>query len=176
MEINNHKCPICLLKIEHYICNFGACPHHYCFQCILQWLFQNFTCPMDRNKINYFEVKNLSDNKVLFKDNTFTDFQSLKKLIKADINIEKKEFLNNLRQPDPGLFWISNNQSEGLFDTEKMKKIFQKYGDLASITEKENCCYIHFFDVIKKHKMMSDIKRKYFQIEEFDIESLHYIC
>ena len=57
-----------------------------------------------------------------------------------------------------------------------MTKIFKKYGDVASITEKENCCYVHFFDIIKRHKMMSDIKRNYFQIKEFDINSLHYIC
>ena len=87
MEINNHKCPICFQKIEHYICIFGMCPHYYCFPCILKWPFQNFTCPMDRNEINHFEIRNKSDNKVLFKDDNVIDFQRLKENIMSNKNI-----------------------------------------------------------------------------------------
>jgi hypothetical protein len=130
---------------------------------------------MDRNVVNCLEIKNKSDNKVLFKIDSFSEFQTLKEKIMADENIVGKEFLSKLRKTEPGLFWIENNKLNNFLATDTLVELFKKYGEVDSIIEKENCSYVQFVDIIEKQKMFTDIKCNYFKIEEFDMSCLDYI-
>jgi len=172
MNNNSYKCPICLQKVKNYMCSDGTCNHDFCFECIVKWLFQNFTCPIDRTPVTNFKIRKKFDDKLLYKDDAVIDFESLKEKIISAENIVGTEFIYKLRKSEPGLFWIVNPKlNEAL-----LIKMFQKYGDVASIIEKENCCYVHFFDIIQRSKMVSDISINYFKMEEFDMNCFNYIC
>ena len=173
MEDNNDiECCICYNNIEPYICTFTTCEHFYCFPCILQTLFNAFPifrCPQDTIPIKRFVIRNAHNNAILFSINV-NNYEVLREKILLDINIEHKEFLIPLRILKPALFWVECKISNGLFNIQDLTNIFQQYGVLQSIIEKENCCYIRFSDIITTAKriMIPEINVEYFEIEELD--------
>lgn len=180
METMEIECLICVQEIGTYICSIGKCKHKYCFQCILNWLFCNFSCPMDRSVVTEFEIKDQSNGQVIFYEQDLVDFENLKAKILVNEDVTNKEFLKLLRKSQPALIWVGSAGNENSITMDDIEELFKDYGDIEQIVHRVNCCYIEFADLRNGRKMKSDLHfsvhhNQRLKIEEFDISTLQYI-
>jgi len=101
---------------------------------------------MDKITTKCFEIKNIHDSKILFRNLNINNYEDLREKILLDINIEHKEFLIPLRHLKPALFLVECKiSSNGLFNIQNLTNIFQQYGDVDSIKDKKKLLLCSFF-------------------------------